>query len=117
MMHKKRIFSVAPVETAEELADKLTKYSWCLCNGFKLGELLFLNDSTSEDGAQEFGVVIDTDRKQIESITFGWCTTEKALEYIKELQQSLEDKTYDAFTLIHNKIEDSAKHERCSYCA
>jgi len=115
MMHKKRTFSVAPVETAEELADKLTQYSWCLCNGFKLGELIFLNDSISENGAQEFGVVYQG--KQIESITFGWCTTEKALEYIKEMQQQVEDKTFNAFTNVINKIEDSQDHKRCSYCA
>lgn len=82
MIHTKRVFCVATVATAEELAEKLTQHSWTLCTGFEYAGLLFLNDSFSEDGAAEFAVV--RDGRQVESITFSWCTEAKALKHINE---------------------------------
>ena len=57
MLHRKRSWSIAPVDDAEALAEKLTQSTWCGCNGFRLGKYLFVNDSTSPDGAQEYGVL------------------------------------------------------------
>jgi hypothetical protein len=57
MIHAKRRFTVIDIATAEELADKLTNYSWCGCNGFRFNGLLLLNDSFSGDGAQEYAIV------------------------------------------------------------
>lgn len=83
MLHRHRKFIVKSVDSKEELAKKLTEYTWCGCNGFELGGYLFLNDSTGPDGAQEYGVFRGD--KQIESITFGWCSYERALELINEV--------------------------------
>lgn len=68
MMHKNRVFRVATVESAEDLARKLTDMTWTPCSGFELEGLLFLNDSFSRDGAGEWAVF--RDGEQIETITF-----------------------------------------------
>lgn len=85
-MHLSRTFNVGDVASIEELAEKLTAYTWTLCAGFRLlaGDqaLLFLNDSTSEDGAQEYAV-LEEEGRQVESITFGWCDKAKAEEHIR----------------------------------
>ena len=89
MMHSNRIWQVTPVDSAEELANRLTNQSWTLCTGFKLRGFLFLNDATCEDGAQEYAVVEkrhndNRDYRQVESITFSWCTEVDALGYIND---------------------------------
>ena len=112
MLHKHRRFVVVDVATAEELAHKLTQYTWCGCNGFRLGELLFLNDSTSPDGAGEYAVV--RQGRQIESITFSWCDEPKALDYIRRLAAGTLGADYGAIT---NVIETPAQHGTCHHCA
>jgi hypothetical protein len=86
MMHTKRIFSEpSEVTSAEDLAEKLTQHTWTTCSAFRYQDLLFLNDSTGPDGAQEYAVL--RDGRQIESITFGWCSEYKAVCYIVELEE------------------------------
>lgn len=67
MMHKNRRWCVANVDSAEELADKLANYSWCCCCGFELDGILWLNDATGVDGAQEYAVA-DRRRSRIHTI-------------------------------------------------
>ena len=145
MMHNNRVWCVSPVETAEELADKLTQYSWCCCTGFELDDYLWLNDATGPDGAQEYAVV----RKptgdgphfwQVESITASWCTERQLLAYIKlihedkpspqlndgpviiarsgsDLRTALgTEKRVEGF-IVHPRIESPEVHRRCSHCA
>lgn len=60
MFHAKRRWAVSPVATPEDLARMLTERTWTLCSGFFVqghDEYLFLNDSTHEDGAGEWGVI------------------------------------------------------------
>lgn len=58
MMHKGRIYGEpAVIGSAGELAEKLTQYDWTTCSAWKLGPLLFLNDATGGDGAQEYAVL------------------------------------------------------------
>lgn len=83
MFGEKRRYQIHDVASADELAETLTQHDWCGCAGFRLGDLLFLNDSSGGDGAQEYGVF--RNGRQIETITFGWCTREKALGYIERL--------------------------------
>lgn len=85
MIHSNRPFSITDMDTAEGLAEKLTKHSWTLCTGFRFKGFLFLNDSFSEDGSAEFAVVRESDGVQVESITFGWCTEAEAVGYINEV--------------------------------
>lgn len=120
MMHKSRSWTVARVDSAEELAHKLTEHTWCCCNGFELGSYWFLNDSTGADGAQEYAVVKKTgpDGKpwQVESITFGWCHYPRALELIQGVLKGDYDQV-DWARPVEVLIESSAQHGRCQHCA
>jgi len=78
-MFFKRIYRLEGVPTVEDLADKLLNQNWCLCTAFYIaghGDTLFLNDSTSLEGIQEYAAVrqIAGAWYQVESITFGWIT-------------------------------------------
>jgi len=88
MLHERRTFHVADAASIEDLAEKVTECTWTLCTGFRLRvegqELLFLNDSTSENGAQEYAV-FTPDGTQIESITFGWCDAAAAEQHIRDV--------------------------------
>ncbi len=116
MVHAHRRFSVADVASPEELAHKLTHMTWCGCNGFRLcgpsGDLLFLNDAFSENGAQEYAVA--RGGRQIESITFSWCSEAEALGFIKALQAGTLGDDYGPCTPV---IESPTAHGRCGLCA
>lgn len=88
MMNDHRAFRVVDVDTARELAENLSTpgRTWCLCAAFRYKGLLFLNDAFSEDGAQEYAVVRESDNQQIESITFSWISIAEAQDSIEELE-------------------------------
>jgi hypothetical protein len=142
MLHKNRRFGVTDVHSTDELAEKLTKGSWTCCTGFRIGGLLFLNDSTSENGAQEYAVVREATREQLESITFGWMTLDEARIAIrifvevadiapnpqapagrvfvaKTASQLAEAIGADAFSFgtIPNVVEFGRQHGVCAHCA
>jgi hypothetical protein len=88
MLHKNRRWTLAEVETAGLLARTLVEHTWCVCNGFYVAgrpDVVFLNDSTGPDGAQEYAVCRKEDGNwyQIESITFGWCKLDRAEQYVR----------------------------------
>lgn len=120
MIHLKRQWCVNAVGTPEELADRLTQQTWTLCTAFRLGEYLFLNDSTSEDGAQEYAVVKLPDDasvypRQVESITFGWCDLARGLEYVR---RTLAHEFDDSDTCLPGlRLETPEQHGRCPRCA
>jgi hypothetical protein len=86
MIHTSRRYRIVDVASAAELAEKLTQHSWCGCNGFRLGAFLYLNDAFSENGAQEFAVVRESDGAQVDSVTFSWCKEDKAREIIERVE-------------------------------
>ena len=119
MLHERRVWCVAEVETASELAEKLTEHSWTLCTAFRLEDYLFLNDATSEDGAAEFGVLKRSPNGtyvQIESITFSWTTEDKACELIRKALNGEFDEQILARELSL-QIEVPEVHKRCAHCA
>lgn len=111
MLHKSRGWSVVEVETAAELAEKLTEMTWCGCAGFRVGSLLFLNDSTSGDGAQEYAVV--RDGRQVDSVTFGWMTRARALVVIEAL---LAEELGESLGTFEPRIQTPEAHGRCELC-
>jgi hypothetical protein len=120
MMHDKRVWCVAPVASAQELARMLTEMTWCCCNGFELDGYLWLNDSTSPDGAQEYATIKKDGGHgrslQIESITFGWCDEAQALEYIRRtLAGQDDDNTFRRE--VAPILQTAAEHGRCHHCA
>lgn len=85
--HSKRRWRVEKVSTAEELAEKLTTMSWCMCQGFQCQDLIWLNDATGPDGAQEWAVVRAKKLHQMESITVGWAMKEDDVKQIIQQQK------------------------------
>lgn len=120
MFHADRVWCVGPVASAEELACKLTETTWCCCTGFELGGYLWLNDSTSPDGAQEYAVIKKPGSTgkpvQVESITFGWCDKVQALAYILLTLAGKDD--HNSFCrVVEPVLQTPAEHGRCPHCA
>jgi len=119
MLFDKRRRVVADVATPEELAKKLTEMTWCPCNGFRLGDYLFLNDSTSPDGAQEYAVIHEPSSCQCESITFSWCSYNEALKYIQQtLRGEFKPWTRPTSPAYNPSIiQTPEEHGTCQHCA
>jgi hypothetical protein len=120
MMHEHRVFCLAMVATDDELAEKLIHHAWCRCAGFQLQtspDTLFLNDSTSPDGIQEYAVLrrLDGIWFQVESITFGWIKSiEKALGYIREAITGVYDPDARRWGAFEPRFHEP--DEPCEYC-
>lgn len=120
MFHTKRRFRLDPVGTVDELAEKLTQHTWCLCQGFELLGYLFLNDALSEDGAQEYGIVKkDGDRYfQVESVTFDWCAPERAIAIIEDtVHGEYDDSELRQELSLSGRLDSPDEHGRCEFCA
>lgn len=123
MLHNNRIWCVAEVESAEELALKLTKATWCCCQAFRLAghpEYVWLNDSTSEDGAQDYAAcrldLAKGDLRQLESITFGWCDHDRALQFILATLNGDDDHN-EWDRPVTDNLQTPEEHHRCQHCA
>lgn len=123
MMHSNRRWFVSEVASAEELAYKLCKTTWCCCNAFQVKghpEYVWLNDATSEDGAQEYAIIklsTSTGKMlQIESITFSWCDSERALRYVKDTLAGKDD-NHDFACAVEPILQTPQEHGRCQHCA
>ena len=124
MMHTRRRWSVSEIETPTQLAFMLSAQTNTPCSGFTVEgfpSYLFLNDAGSENGAQEYAVVKAIDKaaarsyRQVESITFSWCTPEDALAHIKAVLDGRYDDVDYAYD-VEPKIEPAAEHEPCPLC-
>jgi len=117
--HDKRVWSVKEIQNAEELAEVLTGYTWTLCSGFRYNGYLFLNDSFSEDGAQEYGIIKETTEGiQVETVTFSWCSYEQALQLIKEIVQGdFDNGGWNSKIDIILQVQTPKEHGRCQLCA
>lgn len=115
-MNKSRRWAVKKVDSPEELAKLLTEMVWTPCTGFQLGNYLFLNDSFSPDGAQEYGIIDLKTGLQVESITFSWCSVEKARKYIEDV---LAGKYAEGWRpgIDMTQIEAPEEHGTCWNCA
>ncbi len=116
MIHTKRVYQFAEeVTDIASLAESLTEQTWTLCTAFKLvtspdaPPLFFLNDSFSEDGAQEYAVI--RNGRQIESITFSWCSQTQAYNTIDSLVQG-DGEDYGA---VEPRLEPADTH-LCVLC-
>ncbi|MEQ1829925.1 MAG: hypothetical protein ABL921_28440 [Pirellula sp.] len=120
MLHSKRIWSIASVATAEELASKLVQYTWTGCQAFQLDGYIFANDSTSPDGAQEYAVLRATgagdELVQVESITFSWCDESQSLALILKVKAGdCDSYVYDRVS--RNRFQTASEHGVCGLCA
>ncbi len=109
MMHTRRVFDVANVADAAELAAKLVAHSWCLCVGFRHAGHLLLNDAFSEDGAAEFVVIRESDGAVVESLTVGWMDAESIESALRDL---------GTLTETYGTVEPRLDHPSpCRHCA
>lgn len=120
MFHNDRVWCVTPVESAEELARKLTDTTWTCCTAFALGGYLWLNDATSPEVAQEFAIVKIAGPNgrplQVESITFSWCDFDTALRYVQQTLRG-EDDHSDFVRHVSPALQTPAEHGHCRHCA
>jgi hypothetical protein len=122
MMHSKRRWGLAEVESAQALAKMLTQSTRTLCSGFFVAghpEYLFLNDATHEDGALEIGVVKkspDGSFLQVESITFSWATLDEARGYVEDALAGKFDE-HDFARPVSPRIDAPRLHGSCPLCA
>ncbi len=121
MMHKSRTWCIFLIATKEDLAHKLAESTWCLCTAFEIGNYLFLNDATSEDGAAEYAVLkkpvtAEAPYMQIESITASWMSEDRLLEFISRTLAGENDAS-DWARPVEPKLETSEQHECCHRCA
>jgi len=115
MMHKNRIWQVKDLPI-ESLATELQRCTWCCCSGFRAGGMLWLNDATSPDGAQEYAVIRESDGAQVESVTVSWCKPEELQAYIDQYAAELATM---APLLGRPLKESSLSHgpHPCAHCA
>lgn len=117
MMHRNRQHYAVNV-SIPELAEKLTEHTWCGCNGFRTpGGSLWLNDATSGDGAQEYGVfrLINGELRQVESITASWCSADKIAEYARQADAGEWDHYH--YSTYPRPVQTPEEHDRCVHCA
>jgi hypothetical protein len=118
MVHKNRTWCAADVESAEELARLLTQGTWTRCTGFRYRGYLFLNDSFSESGAQEYAVVEEATGKQVESVTFFWCSREQALDLIERIStDEFLKEAWDSGIDPARQVQAPEEHRCCHLCA
>ncbi len=94
-MHCRRTWVVHPAPSAAWLAEQLIGHSWCSCQGWSLGNYLFLNDQTSPDGAFEVAIVKPPATEggpwyQVESVTFGWLRTNYKRTALEQARHAIE---------------------------
>lgn len=117
MVHKERTWAVKDVYDPQELVKLLTQYSWTGCTGFRHAGYLYLNDSFAGGGPQEYAVVKEDTGKQVESITFSWCSPERALEFIRRISAGeFDDQAWPPGVDLTAQVQDPECHQ-CWLCA
>lgn len=112
MTHTGRTFRVIAVDSAADLAARLTSRVWAMCTAFALGDLVFANDAFGESEAQQYAVV--RDGREIESITFSWITEADARGFIEEIVAGTLGGDYGAVDL---RTDHPVEANSCPLCA
>lgn len=119
MLHRNRVWGVVEATQHPTLAAMLTDHTWTLCTGFRLGNYLLLNDSTSADAAQEYAVVRSDTGEQLESLTVSWMKFPQMLAHINCIVRG----EYDHLGLglgaidVASQVQPADQHGRCPACA
>jgi len=120
MLHRERTWVISTIDSAEDLAGKLTQCTWTCCTAFLLDGYIYANDATSGDGAQEYAVLKTSQcgegLAQIESITFSWCSESEALALIHKV--SAGDFDFECMCSIsRSRFQTAGEHRVCCLCA
>ena len=119
MFHHDRTWCVTPVESAKELARKLTTIVWTCCTAFELGGYLWLNDSTSPDVPSSPS--LNARRRMVRCCRLspshsGWCNQQQSLEYVQQTLRGEFDASEFAHE-VHARLQTPQEHGRCHHCA
>lgn len=121
MIHTDRIFNIKTCSADEMIADFEHTRSWTLCSGWRVGDTLYLNDSFSEDGAQEYAVIraqSDGKQAQFESVTFGWMEPEAIAAFIRETWNAdLTQPEWRKLPLLAVSVRTDHGEGTCPLCA
>jgi hypothetical protein len=120
MLHSQRDWYLQAIGCPENLAYKLAHCTWTGCTAFELEDYIFANDATCADGAQEYAILKPShdgsSLVQIESITFSWCSEERALEMIREIiAGTFNLQSYG--TVDRGRFSTPSEHGTCYLCA
>lgn len=120
MMHRQRIWSLSrEVFSPDDLAEKLSEYSWTTCAGFRsAGGAVWVNDSTCSDALQEYAVLrwLEGAWRQVESITVSWCDVGKLETYAREADSGAWDSERYG-EVSGSQLQDPGMHQTCGACA
>lgn len=84
MVHTNRRHSVREFASIEAMVDGILRCAtWTACTGFKASTLTLLNDSFTEDSAQEYAVA--RNGRQIESLTVSWMDRARLMDLLLDL--------------------------------
>jgi hypothetical protein len=59
MIHSDRVFSVKKIDNEQDLVSVMSEHKWPLCISFHYGDLLYVNDSDSEDDPEYAVMTVD----------------------------------------------------------
>ena len=116
MLHGKRAHNIKTYTDLVEMATAMKRCTWTLCTGFRFGNVLLLNDSTSEDALQEYAVALvepDGSGQFVESYTISWMEIDRLVKLVRELNDAVgqvRPSTYGTY-----KPRDH--QEECQLCA
>ena len=124
MLFPNRTWCLTEVPSSQALARMLTKQTWCRCSAFFVeghDSVLFLNDATGPDGAQEYAVMFRNSRggiHQVDSITFSWCTTERGKWLIDQFHDVRHSQLHFDGLVRSDQLESPKQHRKhvCRLC-
>ena len=103
MFHHDRVWCVTRVESAQDLARRLTESTWTCCTAFSLGGYLWLNDATSSDAGQEYSLYRSRHN-------------DEALAHVQRTLRGDDDRN-DFAREVYPHLQTLQEHGRCSQCA
>jgi hypothetical protein len=114
MIHTDRVFGVMAIPDIKTLTRKMYHWRYNSCEGYQQGKHLFLNDSSSPAGDQEFAVFRVSDGKFIQIGTMTIPDRSFTENHLKNLlvEAKKSKKMLKTYTL---QIEDAAEHQ-CHLC-
>lgn len=117
MLFDRRHFQYVWAKSLGDLVQDLTERSWTLCQAFRFGPLYLLNDSISENSAQEWAVVLK-DGRQIESLTASWMKYPELEKELRKLQRQVWEGRFTVYSRISlDQVQTSSEHGTCQACA
>ena len=120
----RRVYNIKPCTADDMMNDLAHTKTWTLCTGWCVGDTLYLNDSMSENGAQEYAVLRVQPgigclfAEQFESVTFSWMTLEEIEDFIEQTWNA-DIETGDYAEIAHvfgNAIFVQDNHDALPYC-